>query len=214
MNCLGLIFGPNGSGKGTLADGLSINLKNYVHLNSGKLIKDWAIKNQNQEIISKIDNGILVDNFIVKHSLESAFRKYKKRNLIIEGFPRKYSQNKILKTLLLKYHYKISWIINLYLPKEEIIKRLNNRIEDIKTGKTYHSIYKPPPKGLHKNLQKRKDDNENIIQKRFKFFIQNTVIVLSNPDFLDIPIINIDARKSINEVLNISLEFITQYCNR
>lgn len=207
MHSIGLIFGPNGAGKGTLANGLCDKLfPHYIHLNSGKLIRDWARFNGNFDLINKIDRGEFVSNEIVHKAWDSEFMKYKNKNLIIEGFPRKYSQNYIFQNLIVKYKYNVTWIINLYLPEIEIIKRLKNRLQDLETGNPYHIEYNPPPQDL--KVKRRKDDTAPIVKKRFEYFIRKTIETLSYSKFLDVPIITIDARKSIDEVLSISYNFI------
>lgn len=211
---LGLIFGPNGAGKGTLADGIVDKLGSDVclHINSGQVIKNWAEAKHEISVRESADKGILVDDTYVwlsMHEFLGSIDLKSLKLLVIEGFPRKLSQLRILRKLTKVYSLELSWIINLYLPLQEVQKRLENRL-CTSDGKTYNLIYNPPPNYLSREVSKRLDDKPGIVEERFNLFVLHTMECLAYKDFLDIPFKSIDSRKSIEQILEESIKFIEE----
>jgi len=165
-----VIFGPPGAGKGTQAQYI-VKKFNLHQVSTGDLLRN-EIKNKSEvgkeieEIISKGD--FATDEIVNKLIKNIIFDPLKKNKLIFDGYPRSLNQAKNLDLLLDNSNQKIDFIFFLNVNKEIIIKRIKRR----------------------KILEKRLDDNLNIILKRYDTYMETTRPVLDfyskNPNFYEI----------------------------
>ncbi len=206
---VGFIFGPNGSGKGTLAGKLTE--EGYIHIGGGNLIRQWAQRHNRTDIIDKISQGDFIDNQLLSSILKEKMSEVNySHKLLFEGIPRKKSQITIVKNLLHDYGYKPAWIIVLHAPLEVLIERVSNRVFG-PDGKVYHMTLNPPPAHFRlSQLKIRPDDRPEIAQKRYEYYITHTLECVSDEFFLDTPVKTIDATQSIDKVYSESIEFISQ----
>ena len=148
-----VIFGPPGAGKGTQSN-LIVKKFDLHQLSTGELLRN-EIKNNSklgQEIASIINDGNLVSDEIVGDLIEKYLsNKIYKNRLIFDGYPRNLIQARNLERLLTKYDQKINIVLKLSVNLETIKKRIFER----------------------KNLEKRKDDSEDIAIKRFTTYENN-----------------------------------------
>ena len=165
-----VIFGPPGAGKGTQAQNI-VKKFNLNQVSTGDLLR-IEIKNKSEigkeieEIISKGD--FATDDIVNKLIKNIIFDPQKKDKLIFDGYPRSLSQAKNLDLLLDSSKQKIDFIFFLNVNKDTIIKRIKKR----------------------KILEKRSDDDLNIILKRHDTYMETTKPVLDfyskNPNFYEI----------------------------
>ena len=148
-----VIFGPPGAGKGTQSN-LIVKKFDLHQLSTGELLRN-EIKNNSklgQEIASIINDGNLVSDEIVGDLIEKYLsNKIYKNRLIFDGYPRNLIQARNLERLLTKYDQKINIVLKLSVNLETIKKRILER----------------------KNLEKRKEDIEDIAIKRFTTYENN-----------------------------------------
>ena len=165
-----ILFGPPGAGKGTQAKYL-VNKLNYFQISTGDILRDEV--NKNTEIGKKITDdmtkGKFVSDEIVNKLIKSiVFDPQKKNKLIFDGYPRSINQAKNLDILLNNSNQKIKYIFFLNVNKDTIIKRIEKR----------------------KILEKRSDDNLDIILKRYDTYMETTKPVLDfyskNTNFYEI----------------------------
>jgi len=153
-----IIFGPPGAGKGTQAKFLIDKLKSY-QISTGDILRE-EIKKETEigkKIINNMSDGKFVDDNIVNSLLEKiVFDKKKTNRLIFDGYPRTLSQAKNLENLLDKSNQKIDFIFFLNVNKNSILKRLEKR----------------------KILEKRSDDDAQIILNRYDTYMKITKPVL------------------------------------
>ena len=153
-----IIFGPPGAGKGTQAKYLVKKLNSF-QISTGDMLRE-EIKRDTEigkKIINNMNDGRFVDDLIVNKLLENIiFDPDKKDKLIFDGYPRTISQIENLENLLLKSNQKIKHIFFLNVNKDSIIKRIEKR----------------------KILEKRSDDDKQIILKRYDTYMKNTKPVL------------------------------------
>ena len=171
-----VIFGPPGSGKGTYASRLKLEL-NIVAISTGDIFRS-AVKEGTElgeKIKQYLDNGQLVPDEIVIKVLENRIREPDcKEGFILDGFPRTVEQAKALEKTV-----KIDAIINLLVPEQIIIKRLSNRRTCRDCGEIYNlKTLKPKRDGLcdkcSGSLVQRPDDTISVIKKRFQVFEKQT----------------------------------------
>ncbi len=174
-----VIFGPPGAGKGTQSKFIVENFDLY-QLSTGELLRKEIRDNTKlgQEISSIINTGNLVSDNIVGNLIENYLsnKKYEGR-LIFDGYPRNLIQAKNLDFMLKKYGQKINIALKLSVNLETIKKRISDR----------------------KNLENRKDDNEEIAIKRFETYEDNIKPVINfYKDYNLLKVVNGEA--SVSEI--------------
>ena len=165
-----ILFGPPGAGKGTQAKYL-VKKINGFQVSTGDMLRDEIKKNSEigKKIINHMIDGKIVSDEIVNELIKKVIfdEKYKNK-LIFDGYPRSLEQAKNLETILESSNQKIDYIFFLNVEKEVIIKRVEKR----------------------KTLEKRSDDDSNIILKRYETYMDMTRPVLDfyskNSNFYEI----------------------------
>ena len=184
-----ILFGPPGAGKGTQSRYLLKKL-NCFQVSTGDMLRDEIAKNSEigKEITNSMNQGKFVNDEIVNNLIKNIlFDPQKNGKLIFDGYPRSISQAKNLDLLLDDSNQKIDFIFFLNVNKETIIKRIEKR----------------------KILEKRTDDDSNIILKRYDTYMETTKPVLDfyskNANFYEIDgTLEIDQITSkINDILQV-----------
>ena len=164
-----VLFGPPGAGKGTQAKYLVKKLDN-IQISTGDMLRD-EIKKESEigkRIISYMNDGKFVDDEIVNKIIKNViFDKKKKNKLIFDGYPRTLEQAKNLDLWLSESEQKIDFIFFLNVKKDIVIQRIKKR----------------------KIIEKRSDDDLDIILKRYDTYMETTKPVLeyyySKPNFTE-----------------------------
>jgi len=154
-----ILFGPPGSGKGTQSKML---LKKYKleYISTGDILRDQISKQTPLGVEAKsiIDKGQLVPDELVVQLLEAKLTENSDANgFIFDGFPRTLVQAYILEGLLLKINTSLNMVIALDVDRNELTKRLLNRA----------------------HIEGRSDDNEIVIQERFREYDNKTLPVIA-----------------------------------
>jgi len=179
-----ILFGPPGAGKGTQSKNLAKKF-NLFNISSGDLLRD-EIKNNSKlgnKISSIINEGSLVSDNIVNDLIRKILNneKYKNR-LIFDGYPRNLQQTKNLDLLLEKNKQNITCVISLDVDKNTIIKRILGRQNCSNCGQVFNKHFNPSNQESHscdpKFLQKRFDDNQQIVESRFDTYLDQTLPIL------------------------------------
>jgi len=175
-----VLFGPPGSGKGTQSQYL-VQSHSYIQISTGDLLRNEIKKNteSGKKILSKINIGDFVDNEIVNSLIEKIVLKKKyKSKLIFDGYPRNISQAKNLDNIMSKNNQSIGAIIYLDVSKNIIQKRILGRIVCEKCNIILNEYQDKEEIQNHKcgkeYLKKRKDDNLEVIMKRYDTFKKET----------------------------------------
>ena len=165
-----ILFGPPGAGKGTQAKYL-VNKLNAFQISTGDMLRNEIQKDSEigKKIIDNMNERKFVNDEIVNKLIENVlFDPKKKGKLIFDGYPRSLSQARNLELLLDASNQKIDLIIFLNVNKDTIIKRIEKR----------------------KIIEKRSDDDLNIILNRYDTYMETTKPVLNfyskNPNFHEI----------------------------
>lgn len=203
-----LIFGPQGSGKGTQMEMLSESLK-VPGLGMGDLLRN-ASKEDSElgaYLRKQLSDGTLTPEHITNRILEDRLRKDDTKNgFVLEGFPRNDVQEKAFREMIQTIHGGISptHVIVLELSDEEAIERLSKRRSCSKCWDVYHVDRHPPKKeGVCDEcggaLIQRSDDTPEAIKLRLSIYHSKTELLLARYEQEGI-IHRIDARGSIDEV--------------
>lgn len=158
-----IVYGPEGSGKGTQAELLSGKLKMEV-LTSGDLVRKTA--KENTGLVGEAARKALIDGkyvpdpymYILWEKLLKS--KQAKRGFILDGFPRNIEQAKFLLTKIEKYGYCIDKVIYLHLSDEEAIKRLSKRKRKLFAGS---SVNHDEPVRVMKRLKVYRSQEKDLL---------------------------------------------------
>ena len=210
-----ILFGPPGAGKGTQAQFI-VKKHNYFQLSTGNLLREESklktpIGNEIELLISK---GKFASDEIVNKLLRQSITNLKFRDRIIfDGYPRNVAQAKNLDTILLEFDQTIGHIIFLNVSKDIIKKRIMGRMTCDKCNMTLNEFFNKEEIELHpcgkEFLNKRNDDNLDVVVSRYETYMQTTKPVLDfyskNLNFTEIDgAAEIDEiTNKINEVLNV-----------
>lgn len=150
-----VIFGAPGSGKGTQSEAL-IDKYKLEHISTGDVLRN-EIKNGTElgkTAKQYIDKGQLIPDELMIDILASVYDSFGKnhKGVIFDGFPRTIAQAEALKNMLAERGNKVSAMIELNVPEEELIKRLV----------------------LRGQQSGRSDDNEETIKKRLDVYHNQT----------------------------------------
>lgn len=174
-----ILFGPQGSGKGTQAK-ISSKKLDIPHISTGHIFRQ-NIKERTKlgkKIEELINSGQMapdeLTNEVVKERLE---KKDCQGGFILDGFPRNIHQAEFLETVA-----KIDLAIEIWISDEEAIKRIGQRRVCSDCGAGYHLIHIPPKvKGICDKcggkLKTRDDDKENAVKKRLKTYHEETELL-------------------------------------
>jgi len=195
-----IIFGPQGSGKGTQAE-LIARRHSWPYISTGDIFR-YHIKNGTQlgrQVTEYINAGKLVPdeltNKIVQDSIQQPDCSV---GFVLDGYPRNKNQLKFLDSIA-----DIDFSVAIELSDDEAIKRLGGRLA-CKCGLSYHIEYNPPKqKGIcdkcGEKLFKRDDDEEMAIKQRLEIYHQETEPLLNEYEKQG-KLHRIDGSRSIEEV--------------
>ncbi len=191
-----ILFGPPGAGKGTQAHFL-VKKFNYFQLSTGDLLRNeienkTIIGNQISELIGR---GEMVTDDIVDNLILNVVKDEKYKNKIIfDGYPRNIYQAKNLNKILDENQQEINLIVFLNLKRDDVIKRIENRVTCTKCNKTFNKVMDneeiSKSSCCSKNLIKRTDDKSETIIKRYDTYMHITKPMLdyysSNSNFKEV----------------------------
>jgi len=176
-----VLFGAPGVGKGTQAKLISKKF-HIPQISTGDMLRD-AVKSETElgiKASSLMNEGKLVpDEIMLELIRERISLDDCKDGFILDGFPRTIAQAEGLDRLFSELRLPDVICIEIYVPDEEIIKRLVSRRLCEKCGTDYNLILNPPPDDMlcvkcGGNIIQRKDDNEETISNRLKVYMSQT----------------------------------------
>jgi len=180
-----ILFGAQGSGKGTQADRLAEAL-GIPHVASGDLFRD-AIKAKSElgrKAKEYIDQGKLVpDDLTVKMVLDRLKEPDCAPGVLLDGFPRTITQAHALDEGLEANGRHIDVAVYLNVPRDVLLSRLSGRYI-CRAHQHVYNINTNPPKVAGKcdkdgsELYQRSDDTGDAVQKRLDIFFNETIRLL------------------------------------
>jgi adenylate kinase len=98
---------------------------------------------------------------------------------ILDGFPRTVAQAEALAKMLANRNEKLSKVVAIIVPEEDIVKRISGRRTCRKCGAMYHMIYDPPRQSnvcnnCNGQLYQREDDAEDTVRSRLQVYASST----------------------------------------
>jgi adenylate kinase len=152
-----VLFGPPGSGKGTQAESI-ISKYGLVHISTGDLLRSEVAGKTELGLKAKaiMEKGELVSDEIVIGMIKKKLNENETgKGFIFDGFPRTVEQARALRNALTDHDERVSVMISLEVPREELVKRLLKRGKD----------------------EGRSDDNMETISNRIDVYDRQTIPV-------------------------------------
>lgn len=167
-----VIFGPQGSGKGTQGTLLAERL-NLPIVGAGDIFRsEMAEKSSLGRLVSQyVNKGLLAPDELVNAVMARHLKRVDlSHGFILDGYPRNVEQATALDRLL-----PINLAIQLKIDDAEVVRRLSGRLQCPKCKTVYHETEAPPVRpGIcslcGQKLIRREDDKEEIIKQRLKSY--------------------------------------------
>ncbi|MBI5221753.1 MAG: adenylate kinase [Candidatus Magasanikbacteria bacterium] len=195
-----IIFGPQGSGKGTQAE-LIARRHDLPYISTGDIFR-YNLKNQTalgQKVAEYINNGLLVPDDLTNEIVHNRIQQPDCTvGYVLDGYPRNSGQMDFIKKIA-----AIDLAIVIDLSDDEATRRLSGRLA-CKCGLSYHKDFNPSLKTnrcdkCDSELFIREDDKPQAIKKRLATYHQET-----KPLFAafkkEKKLFQVDGSKSIEEV--------------
>jgi len=188
-----ILVGPPGAGKGTHAPKL-VELLDVPHLSTGDMLRAAvaAETDLGKQAKMMMDEGKLVSDELVNSIVSEALNGDKcKKGFILDGYPRTVAQATFLdKSLKENGDRKITHIVQLNVPDEELKERILGRLIHKPSGRSYHTKFSPPKEEgkddvTGEPLVKRGDDNEETLTSRLEAFHAQTAPVVAHYTEID-----------------------------
>ncbi|SCZ95983.1 BZ3500_MvSof-1268-A1-R1_Chr8-1g09926 [Microbotryum saponariae] len=119
--------------------------------------------------------GTLLPDEIVLRLIEPQLHALSDRDWILDGFPRKASQATLLDKLLASSEDSLNLVVNLNVPDDVILERIEGRWLHAPSGRVYNNSFNPPKIPgkddlTGEDLTQRPDDTAEIFSKRLVAF--------------------------------------------
>ncbi len=176
-----ILFGPPGAGKGTQAARLQEDFR-LPYVATGDILRA-AVKDGTelgQAARRYMDAGELVpDELVIDLIVERISSDDARDGFILDGFPRNRAQADALGAAFERLERRITAVLLMDVPDEDVVRRISGRRVSVKTGRPYH-VDTDPPKHEGRcdidgsRLIQRDDDKPEVVQKRLEVYHAET----------------------------------------
>jgi adenylate kinase len=177
-----ILLGAPGAGKGTQAERLREDFS-LPHISTGDILREQVAEGTDlgRQAQRYMDAGELVpDDLIVKMITERINAGDARDGFLLDGFPRNEEQADALGDALGDLDRRLSAVLLIDVPDEEVVSRLAGRRVCVKNpSHIYHVDFDPPKhEGVcdqdGSRLMQRDDDKEETIRKRLDVYHAQT----------------------------------------
>lgn len=155
-----ILLGPPGAGKGTQAKRLEVE-RGMKQISTGDMLRAEVSAGSEigRQVKAILESGKLVPDEIMVAMIEKRISQPDcAKGFILDGFPRAVSQALALDSMLEKKHIAIDAVILIDVPREELMKRIAERVGDDGT--------------------KRSDDTPEVLKSRLEVYEAQTKPIL------------------------------------
>lgn len=185
-----ILLGPPGAGKGTQAERLQADFK-LAHISTGDMLRGQVAEGTKLGVEAKsyMDKGELVpDEVIIGMITERMQEADAREGFLLDGFPRNESQADALDAALRERGRRLSGVLMIEVPDDEVVRRLTGRRVCVKNPSHIYHVELDPPK--HEDvcdqdgsrLIQRDDDREETIRRRLEVYHGQTAPLI---DYFD-----------------------------
>jgi len=212
-----LIFGPNGSGKGTQG-AIAQKKFNVPHIETGVIFRENISKGTDlgKEAKAYIDRGDLVpDGITIPMILNRIKQDDCKTGWLLDGFPRNLAQAEAMWDALQKEGIKLDFVIEIILDRQTSKNRIMGRrlcaTDNNHPNNIFIDAIKPAEKdgkmvcrvcGSDKLTARADDQDEDAIGKRHDIYYDTKIGTLAGVNFFKerVNIIEVDGLPGVKEV--------------
>jgi len=176
-----ILLGPPGAGKGTQANFIKEKY-NIPQISTGDMLRAAIKAGTEMGLAAKkvMDAGQLVSDDIIIGLVRDRLKEADCANgYLFDGFPRTIAQADAMKDA----GVKIDFVLEIDVPDEQIIERMDGRRCHPGSGRVYHVKFNPPKvDGLDditgEPLVQRDDDKAETVKKRLDVYHNQTEVLL------------------------------------
>lgn len=178
-----VLLGAPGAGKGTQAKRIA-EAHGILHISTGDIFRDNLKRGTElgNKVKAYMDQGALVPDEVTCEVVEDRLSQPDcAAGYVLDGFPRSVPQAEMLDGFLARNGQKLSVVLDIDVPDEDIVKRLTARRTCAKCGAIYNMLYNPPSdgktcgrEGCDGEVVQRDDDKEETVRNRLKVYHETT----------------------------------------
>jgi len=177
-----VLLGPPGVGKGTQGRRLAGD-RGWALISTGEMLRDAIARSTplGMEAKKLMDHGLLVpDDVMIGLVRERTLEEDAREGFLLDGFPRTIPQADALEAFLRERGRKLSVVVALTAPDEELVRRLSARWECPVCRRVYNAISAPSKDGRHCDdhpeaaLGQRDDDTVQTVKRRLEIYMKQT----------------------------------------
>lgn len=181
-----VLLGAPGVGKGTQAELLADRF-HHPKISTGDILRE-AVRNKTPlglEAKACMDLGKLVpDEVVVGIVRDKLAEPACEKGFVLDGFPRTAPQAEALAKILESRGQRLDRVVNVCVPREEIVRRLTGRRSCSKCSAVFHMEFAPPKRpGICDKcageLVHRSDDVRETVEARLSVYEQQTAPLIS-----------------------------------
>lgn len=196
-----VIFGVQGSGKGTQAERLAQRF-GVAHITTGEIFRQEIERRTalGNRVRARVDSGTLVSDSLTNAMVAKRLRRSDARQagFVLDGYPRNRNQLRALLAVT-----PISCAIEIRLPDREAVRRIAGRRSCV-CGMIYHVQFHPPRRAgfcdvCGSRLFIRQDDRPAVIGRRIRDYHRRTAPLLEYFRRRD-RLVSVDGRPAITTV--------------
>lgn len=188
-----ILLGPPGAGKGTQAERLQADFA-LAHISTGDMLRAQVAQGTElgREAEKYMNAGELVPDAVILGMIGQRIAEQDAREgFLLDGFPRNTSQADALAESLAGSGRRLTGVLLIDVPHEEVVRRLAGRRVCLKTGHVYHVEFDPPKReGMcdqdGSRLIQRDDDKEETIRRRLEVYARQTAPLIEYYDNADL----------------------------
>lgn len=199
-----IILGAPGSGKDTQAEFL-VDALGFQIISSGELVRLRA--QHDDKLHDALEKGDLVSDDVVDDEIISVFALLPdEQPVLLDGYPRTLEQAGRLEKILGENNRKVSKVLYIKVPDEDLVKRIAKRRVCAKCGKFTSDDHKSCPDCGGK-LTLRDDDTPKAVKNRLEIFHKTTEPVINFYKERNL-LLEVDGKPSIEKVRDSIRELI------
>jgi adenylate kinase len=176
-----ILLGPPGAGKGTQAERLQSDFA-LAHISTGDMLRAQLAQGTElgREAQKYMKAGELVPDEVILGMIGQRIGEQDAREgFLLDGFPRNTAQADALGKTLADSGRRLTAVLLIDVPDEEVVRRLAGRRVCAKGGHVYHVEFDPPKReGVcdqdGSRLIQRDDDKEETIRRRLEVYARQT----------------------------------------
>src|SRR5215218_7137354 len=175
-----ILLGPPGAGKGTQAERMQEDF-DVVYIATGDMLRKAVAEGTElgKTAEAYMDKGELVPDEVIIGVILDCVERVAQDGFLLDGFPRTVEQATALEDALARLDRRLTAVLLIDTPDDEVVRRLSGRRMCVKSGHVYN-VHTDPPKHDEvcdqdgSRLVQRDDDREETVRKRLEVYHRQT----------------------------------------